>query len=661
MSDWRKKIDHISYSFLGSIFRKRENTFSELIKAMNQARYSIDYDLYLSRITFYSIIYAIIGFFVGILLSGLLTVTGLIFVAVLPVEVPGFLAGVFERYRVGLMTLMISLILSVITFFSAFGILYYIPFFKASERGRMLDQNIPPSVTYMYALSKGGMNIVDVFKTMAESDDVYGEVAKEFDMIIKDMEYLGSDIQEAIINASETTPSMNMSDFFDDLVGLIDSGGEIDDFLLTKSEQYHEVRKQNQKEFLETLGVLSEAYVTLLVAAPLFVIVITSILTLLGGGGMFTLYLIIYIIMPLATFGFIIVVDMISTSQDDTSMKIYIPDYKKLETTVEEIESKKEKSKHKNKFDRLIQAKKRYKYVDFINNPFEFTIENPIYTLLFTVPLTLLYLILILVTGAVTISLDALISDSWYTTTLLFVIPIYLLIFPFAIFSGIKNKRRNRIKSQLSDGLKKLSNANEAGMSLEQGLRLVGQTSTGSLAKEFDKVATISQWNTDIKVAMTRMANRLKIPRLSRTVKLITKAKDSSGDIKEVLGIAARDAETAKNFERERKQNMLIYSMIIILSFVIFLGVLIILQSFFLQRMANIETGGEASQKLGSIGFNPSDVPVDRYRMVFYHAALIQGFGSGLMAGKMAKGKAINGLKWSLAMATIAVFVFILV
>jgi flagellar protein FlaJ len=49
---------------------------------------------------------------------------------------------------------------------------------------------------------------------------------------------------------------------------------------------------------------------------------------------------------------------------------------------------------------------------------------------------------------------------------------------------------------------------------------------------------------------------------------------------------------------------------------------------------------------------------MDLYRRLFSHAAMIQAFFSGLVAGQMGEGNAIAGLKYSLIMLAIAWIAF---
>jgi flagellar protein FlaJ len=205
-------------------------------------------------------------------------------------------------------------------------------------------------------------------------------------------------------------------------------------------------------------------------------------------------------------------------------------------------------------------------------------------------------------------------------------------------------------------------------MTLNESILLVSQTSSGILSDELKKVHNEIQWDTSLNDALIGFANRMKIPRLSRTIKLITKANESSGNIQGVLQVAARDVDTAYKLDRERFQNMIIYTVIIIVSFLVFLFVIVILENQFLSQMAEAGGGGgSASASGGGAGgaggggggaFSMESVPLDAYRMIFFHAGIIQAFASGLVAGQMGENDVLSGLKYGIVMTIIAVVVF---
>ncbi len=658
------KVDQIAYNLFGSYFEDKQETYAGYRKKINQARMEVGYDMYLSRITLYSIITGLVGAFIGLGITMVLATLGLFDEISLTLNMPPAAAAFVREYAVFIAGFFLVVILAAVLGGIAGGILYYLPSFYAGERQRKIDATLPYTVTFMYALSRGGMNILEVMEKVANADDVYGEVANEFDMILRDMDYFGNDLRIALRNASDMTPSENLSDFLDDLLSVIDSGGEMTPFLLNKSQQYHEIRKQDQKGFLDTLALMSESYVTAFVAAPLFIIIITTIMSVMGGANMMQLYAIIYLVLPIASLGFAFVIDIIATGGAEATKQL---ETERDEFTVEELEKFADESDDE-RIEDLVQARKMQGVKDFIRDPLADIKENPLWSLGFTVPVALIVFLGFWLSGAASPFPDDMKANPIWNTIALFVIPLFIVTVPLSIFHELKSRRESKIIRELPETLKKLESANETGMTLNESLLLVSETSSGILSQELKKVHNEIQWDTSLNDALIGFANRMKIPRLSRTIKLITKANESSGNIQGVLQVAARDVDTAYKLDRERFQNMIIYTVIIIISFLVFLFVIVILDNQFLSEMAaagegdqpDVDAGGAAEGGAAG-GFDASDVPIDTYRMIFFHAGIIQAFCSGLVAGQMGENHILSGLKYGIVMTMIAVVVFMFI
>lgn len=74
-----------------------------------------------------------------------------------------------------------------------------------------------------------------------------------------------------------------------------------------------EERRKRYGNFIETLGLFSEFYVIGLVMAPLLLVVVLSIMVFLGGASLAGLAAIIYLIIPLGSAGFILLISTLST------------------------------------------------------------------------------------------------------------------------------------------------------------------------------------------------------------------------------------------------------------------------------------------------------------------------------------------------------------
>ena len=111
---------------------------------------------------------------------------------------------------------------------------------------------------------------------------MYGESAIEARFIALEIDLFGRDLIDALHIVSSTTPSYRMKEFLQGAMGCISSGSNLTEYFRTKAEQYSLENRQNQKMFLDTLGLIAESYVTAMVAGPLFLIILQSIMSILS-------------------------------------------------------------------------------------------------------------------------------------------------------------------------------------------------------------------------------------------------------------------------------------------------------------------------------------------------------------------------------------------
>ncbi len=192
----------------------------------------------------------------------------------------------------------------------AYFITLMIPESKVSSRRKDIDNKLPYALNFIAAMATAGVTPAVIFKSLAEQK-VYGEVSKEAAWIYRDIAIFNIDIITALRNAVTRTPSIRFQEFLQGAITTITSGGNLKNYFMAKAEEYMRENRRLQKEFLETLGVLAESYVTVVVAGPLFLIVMLSVMSLVGGGAGSTmmLYLIALVVLPLSNLGFAFVIN----------------------------------------------------------------------------------------------------------------------------------------------------------------------------------------------------------------------------------------------------------------------------------------------------------------------------------------------------------------
>jgi len=279
-------------------------------KKLAQARMADNVELFLSRALGVGAIAGLalwaLGVFAGYLAVQLFGVP-----SILPFELPDAVVAL----KTPAVILFAGLVFGSIGFAIGFGSLVSIPYLRANAREREINTLLSDSISFMYALSVGGMNQLEILQAMAQGDDTYGEVAKEFQSIVLETEYFDTDYRTAIRNQALETPSDELSQFLTDMLSIINSGGDMTDFLEDQKDKHMRTAKQEQEKLLDTLELFGEMYMTLSLF-PLLLIIILVIMSLMGSGSQKNLlYGTVYGLIPLIGVGFLVLVSTVTQDE----------------------------------------------------------------------------------------------------------------------------------------------------------------------------------------------------------------------------------------------------------------------------------------------------------------------------------------------------------
>ncbi len=197
----------------------------------------------------------------------------------------------------------VPILVPVGTFFVGQGM----PASTATQRGHKIDRRIGAAMSFVSAMASADVNIDQIFKELGRQK-IYGEVAEEAAWITRDTELLGVDILTAIRQGAQRTPSKKFQDFLQGVVTTATSGGQLKPYFLLKAEQFEREHKLEVQQRVETMGLMAETFVTVVVAFPLFLVIIIAIFAIIGGGGagMITiLWGIVLGMIPVSQFAFI--------------------------------------------------------------------------------------------------------------------------------------------------------------------------------------------------------------------------------------------------------------------------------------------------------------------------------------------------------------------
>jgi len=288
----------------------------------------------------------------------------------------------------------------------------------------------------------------------------------------------------------------------------------------------------------------------------------------------------------------------------------------------------------------------------FLKHPFQVLTEKPINILIVSVPLALIIFVGGFISTVASYGIQVLFTSTVLDDFLVFAVLVAIV--PLAILEFKEQRRIKNLENALPNFFRDLAGMNDSGMTLPNAVHIVASAEYSTLTRHIKKLDQDMSWGAGFVEAMYRFGRDLGTPLADRSVDLIAKASKAGGDISEVLRAAAKDTFEVVNLAQERSNNMLIYVIIVLVSFAVFLFVVAILVATFLTTMA---TAGASAASSGAQGFI-GQVNLFLYTRLFSHAAMLQAFFSGLVAGQMGEGRLIAGLKYSAIMLFIAWITF---
>jgi flagellar protein FlaJ len=194
---------------------------------------------------------------------------------------------------------------------------YLYPVYHADKHKRDLEDELPFTTGYMAILANAGVAPEKVFHSLANLNQPLA-ASTEAKEVVKNINLFGLDIISALEKTSSRTPSEKFRDTLEGIISTIHTGGNLGGFLREKFKTAMKLKKLSLKKYSDSLSVLSEVYVALLLTGPLLLVIMVSVMSVLGGGGIgvlspeLLLSLLTYLLIPVCAVIFLIILDSTS-------------------------------------------------------------------------------------------------------------------------------------------------------------------------------------------------------------------------------------------------------------------------------------------------------------------------------------------------------------
>lgn len=540
-----------------------------------------------------------------------------------------------------------------------------IPRVLADARAERIDLSTPRLVAFLYALARGGLEPPTILKILRDRHRDFGEAGRELAVSGKALEYFNVDSISAIRHVARRTPSDNFRIFTENFSSVLQSGRGLSTFLGDQYDHFQEEGEKQQALFLDRLGAIAEGYVALFVVGPLFLITVLLIFGLISGGTQDAMAAIVYGFIPLSNIAFIFYLDRTTRPFDLSLSSRIIGDEQGPSGTMDTPWTDRREmrtdgglpvpreSVDRANVERLIVADLIQDIRMFVVSPLFSIRRRPTNIFFISVPIAGFWLLGNAYVQWRQAALTVVSIDD------VLVISVIITLAPFAIAQRYHRIRRDEINNAVPDFLNRLASLNEAGLEIVAAFDQIRQSDLGPLSPELERVWTDITYGMDVETALYRMERRLRTPSVSQAITLIVNGMKSSSQIGPVLRIAAEEAHRIRSLRRDRQQEMSIYLVITYLSFFVFLTIVFVLIATFIPAIPS----AEALEARGLTGRTAgiTQVQVETFTMLLFHASLAQGFFSGLVGGQMSQGSIRYGAIHVVVLLGIAYFLFTVV
>ncbi|HMB45243.1 MAG TPA: type II secretion system F family protein [Candidatus Methanoperedens sp.] len=612
------RSNKLAFAIFGSFVRRNKERYFSLRSSIKQGHIAMPWDIYVSSAYLYSIITGFIGVSFCLLLAPLWDI-------------------LFSDF---LITALIIVFISALVAMISYYLIIAYPGLVAKVRKSKIDLTLPHGVAYMHAMSKGGLSLISIFRSLSQHSNIYGEFAEEIEYIVIDTEIHGNDIITSLKNAATNTQSEKFRNFLDNLINVAETSGDLDTFLGNMVSHYQSAAETDQNMYLEMLGMLAETYITVFVAGPLFLITIVIVMGLMGPGNLLILKVLIYAVIPLSAAAFCILLSVVSLGGDARLVKIYsvsrkIRHYDDVRTIFSNDDER--------LIRKLLRSLRWTGVIETLKDPLKIFFTDPVKAFYITIPAAFVYFVLSIYTQKITVDI---LDDS-------VIISVLILFVPFLLFYEKQTRHIKAIEDSMPVFLRRMAAINDVGMPLSDAIRSIAKINLGVLSTEIKLMYKDIVWSNSVLDALTKFERRVKTISISRIITLITKASESTGNIKETLRVAANEATLADKLKTQKFTVLFSYLIVVYMSFAVFLLVLYVFATMFLPKIPDVSS----IEGSGMLMINARKV---EYTLLFMHASVIQGFFSGIIVGQMMGESVYDGLKHSMIMMTIAYLFFVL-
>ncbi len=243
-----------------------------------------------------------------------------------------------------------------------------------------------------------------------------------------------------------------------------------------------------------------------------------------------------------------------------------------------------------------------------------------------------------------------------------FIQPIDYLVFgvlgcigPLGFYNAMRQKQKREIMDKLPDFLRDIANSSASGMNIYDSMRSASEGDYGRLTSELKMMVAQLSWGISIDEALNNFGERVNNNEVKRLAITINKALEIGGNTSSVFNAAAKELDQIRRVEQQRRTEMSMYSIVIFISFFVFLAVILVINGTIFQAIYDLQ-GKMAGKSIGNIriaNIDPMEV-----KTMFFTFVFVQSLGGGLLGGFMMEGRISAGIRQAFVLVLISFITF---
>lgn len=203
-------------------------------------------------------------------------------------------------------------IYSIIFFIISITIFFLYPNYMESKVKTQIEDGLLYTVSNMIVLANCGFS-VDRILSQATEIEQNSSLKKMMTSFIADIKIKGYDIEQALQRLIDRNPSKNFAEVLSGVSNASWTSGDLKEVLMYHFQGLERTKKDETENMINSLTVLSEIYVAMMVIAPIMLIIMFTLLSVLNNvnqyGTVSILNSITFIFLPFVGTGFLVLLD----------------------------------------------------------------------------------------------------------------------------------------------------------------------------------------------------------------------------------------------------------------------------------------------------------------------------------------------------------------